>query len=76
MSEGRMNNWIRTSLLLGALAAGIVTTQLMPNYQEAARTITYPSQATPVTNARSNAAGDVSGVDVDHGHMKLVRTKS
>jgi hypothetical protein len=74
MSEGRLNNWVRMSLLLGALAAGTVVTQLIPKYHEAARTVTYPTKATPVTNAGSHTTG-VSN-DVDERQITMVRTKS
>lgn len=76
MSEGHLNNWVRTSLLLGALAAGTFVTQLVPTYQEAARTVTYPSKPASMTNASGHAPHGVSGVDVDEKHLTLVRTKS
>jgi hypothetical protein len=74
MSEGHLNNWVRTGLLLAALAAGTVATQFVPKYQEASRTITYPSKAATVTN--SNSHQGVSGVDVDEHRLTLARTKS
>jgi hypothetical protein len=75
MSEGHLNNWVRMSLLLGALAAGTVVTQFVPKYQDAARTVTYPTKPASMTNASSHSNG-VSGVDVDERHLTLVRNKS
>jgi hypothetical protein len=75
MSKGYLNNWIRMSLLLGALAAGTLVTQFIPQYHEQARTVTYPSKAASMTNG-ANHSQNVSGVEVDEKHLTLVRTKS
>jgi hypothetical protein len=74
MSKGYLNNWIRMSLLLGALAAGTVVTQFVPQYQEQARTVTYPSKAASVTGSSGQAHG-VSDVESER-QLTLVRTKS
>jgi hypothetical protein len=74
MSQGYLNNWIRMSLLLAALAAGTVATQFVPKYHEAARTVTYPSKAASVSGSHSSQG--VSGIDVDHRRLSLVRNKS
>jgi hypothetical protein len=75
MSKGYLNNWIRMCLLLGALAAGTLATQLVPQYHEQTRTVTYPSKAASMTNAAGHSQS-VSGVEVDEQHLTLVRTKS
>ena len=75
MSKGYLINWIRMSLLLGALAAGTLATQLIPQYHEQARTITYPSKAASMTNGASQSQ-NVSDVEVDEKHLTLVRSKS
>lgn len=45
MSTKHTPAWLKNVLLLGALAAGTCTAQLMPAYQDHMGKITYPSAA-------------------------------
>jgi len=56
LDETHKNSWINNSLLLGALVAGVFTTQFVPAYQEHVGKITYPSRAA----AKSDAPNDTS----------------
>jgi hypothetical protein len=76
MSEGTLNNWVRMTLLLGALAAGTVATQFVPKYQDASRTVTYPSRAASMNRASAPTNHGASDVDVDARHLTLVRSSS
>jgi hypothetical protein len=62
--------WIRPVLLLCALGAGGVMTQLVPSYQDiAAKREAATSQS---REARRNMSHGVTGVDVDLRHLTLV----
>jgi hypothetical protein len=58
MSEAHKKTWMHNAMLLGALAAGTITTQLVPAYQEHLGTVTYPSRAAA---SRSDASRENSG---------------
>ena len=64
--------WFRSTLLLGALAAGYVTSQLMPSYEEMAAV--SEKAATPATARDTRAtSSDVTGVDEIRRSLKSVR---
>lgn len=76
MSEGTLNNWVRMTLLLGALAAGTVATQFVPQYHDAAGKVTYPSKAASMNRASTPTEHGASNADVDARHVTLVRSSS
>lgn len=58
MSETcKKNSWVNSVLLLGALAAGVFTTRLMPAYEEHGGKVTYPSRAAVKTEASEESQG-------------------
>lgn len=66
-------SWIRTTLLLSALAAGGLATLFVPAYEEMAATTEKPTPPASVRHVRGNTSGDMTGIDVDRRHMKIVR---
>jgi hypothetical protein len=73
MIESQKNSWLRTALLIGALAAGGLMTQLVPTYQEMASTANQPSKPTSASESNSNPSRGVSEFDVDLRRLALVR---
>jgi hypothetical protein len=66
------NPWFRTALLLCAMAAGALMTQLIPSYEEMAARRDQPATppaAAETHNAQPNAA---TGVDVDRRQLIFV----
>jgi hypothetical protein len=61
MTHGHEPSWSRTSLLLLALAAGGVATQLVPPYQEIAFA---PQHQAKVASAGDTNSRGVTGIDV------------
>jgi hypothetical protein len=55
MNEVPKASWHQYAMLLGALAAGMLTTQLVPAYQDHVGTVTYPSRAAAT---RADASGE------------------
>lgn len=74
MSRYLEYSWFRTTLLLSALAAGGLATLFVPGYQEMAATTEKPTPPASVRQVRGNASSDVTGIDVDLRHLKLVRS--
>ena len=68
MTEGLKLSGLRAALLLGALVAGGLTTQLVPTYKEAARTVTYKTKPASVSKSNNNVSNGVSGADVKLSH--------
>jgi hypothetical protein len=66
--------WFRNGLLLVALAAGGLLTQVMPTYEEMAALRTPPAAPTAASKERARSSGDVTGIDVDQRHMKTVQS--
>jgi hypothetical protein len=77
MSEARKTTWIHNSMLLGALAAGTMATQLVPAYQDHVGKVTYPSRAAA---ARPDASSETTGGFSQSIHsgpeLTVVRTSS
>lgn len=77
MSDAHTTTWIHNALLLGALAAGTLATQLVPAYQDHVGKVTYPSRATA---ARSDASRKSPGGFSQTIHratgLKVVRRSS
>jgi len=72
MSETCKNNsWLNSVLLLGALSAGIFTTQFVPAYQERAGKVTYPSRAAAKPEAGDKSQG-YSKTETRDPHITLV----
>jgi hypothetical protein len=57
MFQCRKAPWVNNALLLGALAAGTFTAQLMPSYHEHNGKITYPSAAAARSESNKEPRG-------------------
>ncbi len=55
MDTSHKPNWRNNALMLGALAAGMIATQLMPSYEEHMGKVTYPSAAASRSDAEENS---------------------
>lgn len=66
-------SWFRSTVLLGALAAGFVLTQLMPAYEEMAALHEQPAAPAASRDTGVNTSSDVTGVDSDKRNLKSVR---
>jgi hypothetical protein len=77
MSETRTASWFQYTMLLGALLAGTITTQLVPAYQEHVGKVTYPSRAAASRSdsARETARG-YSHSDHHEPTLNIVRSAS
>jgi hypothetical protein len=78
--KGRFNmkryidqRWFRNSILLGALAAGGLMTQLVPAHQETAALQVKP-QTLPAIEVRETSSRDMTGIDVDRRFLKFVQS--
>jgi hypothetical protein len=73
MSESHKKPWINSFLLLGALAAGMFTTQFVPAYQEHVGKVTYPSRAAAKSEAPSDSSRGYSKLENSDPQITLVR---
>jgi hypothetical protein len=79
MNRYLQNTLVRNALLLVALAAGGLTTQFIPSYEEMAALRAQPTtSATPSTASKAyrNSSADVSGNDVSERHLKTAQRTS
>jgi hypothetical protein len=67
------NAWLRNGLLLGALAAGGLLTQVMPTYEEMASLRNKPAAPSATSNIRDASTQGVTGVDVDQRRLRHIR---
>ena len=65
MSRRRKRAWIRTGLLLSALACGAVTTQFVPAYEEVASA----AEAHESSREAQSPDSGVTGIDVDSRNL-------
>jgi len=68
------NPILSSVLLLLALAAGSVTTHFVPEYHERTTVRTHQSARASDSDSSSDAASDVTGVDVDLRHLSVIAT--
>ncbi len=73
MNEGRKFRWLHMALLLGAFAAGGITTRLIPAYEPFVGKITYPTQSASASDAPSNNAGGFSAANANGHRMTFAR---
>ena len=73
MAECHKNSWINGVLLLGALAAGMFTTQFVPAYQDHVGKITYPSRAAAKSEVPSDSSPGFSKTESHDSQITLVR---
>jgi hypothetical protein len=66
------NFWFRHAVLLGALAAGAVLTQIMPTYEEMAALHKEPVRPSAASRVRDHASTGVTGIEVDVRHLNIV----
>jgi hypothetical protein len=71
MNEGR-KKWLHNAMLLGALAAGIVTARMMPAYEQHVGTVTYPSRAAAARSGEDAPRG-YSQTENEELKLTLVR---
>jgi hypothetical protein len=77
MTEIRKASWLQYTMLLGALAAGTLTTQLVPAYQEHVGKVTYPSRAAaPRSDSATETARGYSHSNNRESNLNIVRTAS
>jgi hypothetical protein len=72
MSRYFENAWLRTVLLLCALAAGALLTQAIPTYEEMAALRDRPAAPPAASEATHKQPHAVTGIDVDRRQLKLV----
>jgi hypothetical protein len=65
-------SWVRTGLLLLALAAGGLATLLVPPYRDIAYAADDQEQAMAARPKPGRGSSDMSGIDVDLRHLKYV----
>jgi hypothetical protein len=75
MIQGRKAPWLNNLLLLGALAAGTFTAQLMPAYHEHTGKVTYPSSAAARNDSQEKPRG-YSHVNEQSPSLTMARTSS
>jgi hypothetical protein len=68
------SSWIRHAVLLGALAAGGLLTQVVPTYEEMAALREQPAPPSAASRARDTASRGVTGIEVDQRRLKSVRS--
>ncbi len=73
MNEGHKSAWLHMVLLLGAFAAGGITTRLMPEYEPFVGKITYPTQSASASDASNDSAGGFSAADASGHRMTFAR---
>jgi hypothetical protein len=77
MTEVRKTSWLHSAMLLGALAAGTLATQIMPAYQEHVGKVTYPSRAAASrSDAPREKSPGYSHTKNDGPELTLVRSSS
>jgi hypothetical protein len=77
MTEAHKASWTQYALLLGALAAGTLTTQLMPAFQEHVGRVTYPSRAAASrADAVDETANGYSQIETEGTKLAIVRSSS
>jgi hypothetical protein len=67
------NSWFRHAVLLGALAAGGVMTQIIPSYEEIAALQNEPVRPSAASRVRDHASTGVTGIEVDQRHLRIVQ---
>jgi hypothetical protein len=68
------NSWFRNAILLVALAAGALLTQVIPTYEEMAALREQPAPPSAASRARDTASRGVTGIEVDQRRLKSVRS--
>ena len=66
------HSWFRTGLLLLALSAGSVVTQLVPPYREIAFMPEEEESVSASASANANSTGP-AGIDVSWLHLNVIR---
>jgi hypothetical protein len=66
MNRWAENHWLRNTLLLGAMAAGGVLTQIIPTYEEMAALRDQPRTPAAATAPRGNAARATRKFDLSY----------
>ncbi len=68
------NPWVRTALLLCALAAGALVTKIIPTYEEMAELRNRPATPSAASKASHEQANAVTGIDVDRRQLTFVES--
>jgi hypothetical protein len=67
-------SWFRTSLLLLALAAGGVATQLVPPYQEIAFAPQHQAKAASADKSSHTNTRGLTGIDVNSHYLGFIES--
>jgi hypothetical protein len=77
MNEVHKASWSQYIMLLGALAAGTITTQFVPAYQEHVGKVTYPSRAAASrSDSASETASGYSHTEHQGAKLNVARSSS
>jgi hypothetical protein len=73
MNRYLQSTWFRNAMLLVALAAGGLLTQVMPTYEEMAALRTPAVTPSAASRTRDRSSREVTGIDADRRHVKTVQ---